>query len=419
MKENYKTTGDFKEDMIKEYTFLDIAEIMGWINREEVIGGKIKCPFHKNGQERTPSCQIGDHFFRCYGECGKKGDIFTFGMLKEEKSFPEVVFDIAKALGCEIEDKIRISEKQKMLTKLKATWNTYREDFKKNLKTNENLRSRYEKLFPIECGYDKVTNRIVVPFTGINGDIYGFTKRILSESKAHAKWVHDNIENSLTDNCANMCGISNLYRHEDAYLVEGPGDIAGMLRAEFPNTASLCGTNNFNERVVNYLSSIGINSITLVMDGDDAGKKASLKNSEYLITNYYFFASNSFVAQLTDDRDPGDYGTDELRETVNAKVPMIQYFLENLTNTALIYCFKTSKGKMIRNDIINYIREKYDVEEDECMKVLLENRDDYLEDEKTKLQASVSIDDFVASDTYKNMSSDKAKAILKRKFGVN
>ena len=38
-----------------------------------------KCPFHGNGNERTPSFAINDRdgFYHCFG-CGESGDMFTF-----------------------------------------------------------------------------------------------------------------------------------------------------------------------------------------------------------------------------------------------------------------------------------------------------------------------------------------------------
>lgn len=54
----------------------------------------IRCPFHANGQERTPSCRLYDTSFYCFG-CQAGGDIFAFasnlyGIPTQGRSFPEL-----------------------------------------------------------------------------------------------------------------------------------------------------------------------------------------------------------------------------------------------------------------------------------------------------------------------------------------
>lgn len=64
MKKEYSSIDEFKKDLNKEYSFKDICIINSWIDENEFVGQMIKCKFH---EEKTPSMQIGDHFFRCYG----------------------------------------------------------------------------------------------------------------------------------------------------------------------------------------------------------------------------------------------------------------------------------------------------------------------------------------------------------------
>ena len=60
---------------------LTISEVVGsyvpLINK----GGRMwaKCPFHGNGNERTPSFALNDRegFYHCFG-CNESGDMFTF-----------------------------------------------------------------------------------------------------------------------------------------------------------------------------------------------------------------------------------------------------------------------------------------------------------------------------------------------------
>lgn len=54
----------------------------------------IRCPFHGEGQERTPSCRIYERSYYCFG-CGRGGDIFNFaaelwGVPTRSRDFPQL-----------------------------------------------------------------------------------------------------------------------------------------------------------------------------------------------------------------------------------------------------------------------------------------------------------------------------------------
>ena len=63
-----------------------------------------KCPFHGNGNERTPSFAINDRdgFYHCFG-CGESGDMFTFVEKMDHVSFNEAVEILAHKAGVELE----------------------------------------------------------------------------------------------------------------------------------------------------------------------------------------------------------------------------------------------------------------------------------------------------------------------------
>ena len=63
-----------------------------------------KCPFHGNGNERTPSFAINDKdgFYHCFG-CGESGDMFTFVEKMDHVGFAEAVEILARKAGVEIE----------------------------------------------------------------------------------------------------------------------------------------------------------------------------------------------------------------------------------------------------------------------------------------------------------------------------
>jgi hypothetical protein len=68
------------------------------------IDGKVRCPFHGNGQERTPSLHcFDDGCFHCFG-CGKGGTIFHFagglwGVTPRGREFLKLRDDLAATFG--------------------------------------------------------------------------------------------------------------------------------------------------------------------------------------------------------------------------------------------------------------------------------------------------------------------------------
>lgn len=77
-----------------------VAELTG----REVLRGMACCPFHKGGQERTPSLHVDggdDALYFCFG-CNEGGDVFSFAArlwgLDERRDFPELKKRLAEAL---------------------------------------------------------------------------------------------------------------------------------------------------------------------------------------------------------------------------------------------------------------------------------------------------------------------------------
>ena len=65
----------------------------------------IRCPFHGNGNERTPSCKLNldRGSFYCFA-CQEHGSMFDFVMKMEHITFPEAVRELASRAGVSIED---------------------------------------------------------------------------------------------------------------------------------------------------------------------------------------------------------------------------------------------------------------------------------------------------------------------------
>lgn len=58
----------------------------------------IKCPFHN---DNNPSFNIKNGYFKCFSECGAKGDAFDYIMLKENCTFQEALIKASEIFGIE------------------------------------------------------------------------------------------------------------------------------------------------------------------------------------------------------------------------------------------------------------------------------------------------------------------------------
>src|SRR3954468_18394279 len=81
-------------DVVKRYVELKRAGTGSW---------KGLCPFHT---EKTPSFHVHEtrQFFHCFG-CGEKGDVFGLLQKIEQRSFTEVLRDLAQQAAVELPER--------------------------------------------------------------------------------------------------------------------------------------------------------------------------------------------------------------------------------------------------------------------------------------------------------------------------
>ena len=110
----------------------------------------IRCPFHGNGNERTPSCKLnmerGSYY--CFA-CQEHGSMFDFVMKMEHVSFPEAVRMLASRAGVEIEDEspqdVRRREEKTSLFELNEKLASTFHDFLLSSQEAEDARSYLAK----------------------------------------------------------------------------------------------------------------------------------------------------------------------------------------------------------------------------------------------------------------------------------
>lgn len=428
MKSKYTSFEDFKKDINKEYSFRDICEINSWLTEEDFKKGQLViCKFH---DEKTPSMQVGNHFYKCYG-CGEKGDIFTFAQRLNNYSFLEAIIDIASSLKVEIDIKasgVSSGRIQKLRKSLEREWSQYLNNFSSEIKSNKELRREANRYFPFDVGYDKKENRAVLAYTK-NERPLGFTKRALDDS--FPKWKHSSLEECLTGLVNQIFNIDSLSNKEiiEAYVVEGPGDVSNMVKSGLPNTVAVSGTENFTSKVIDRLSSEGINKLVIVTDGDSAGDKARFEWCKNLIAYNYLMAMESSVATIPKDKDPGICTKEEIIEANENRVSVIDYYLDNIDNQMIKDDYSGrdfSKNSPIKRKLVErFALNIGDITEKEAEVILsmrkgnlsedIENNKEYI----GRLKSTAGFgEDMLEYDKFEDMDAEEAKKILKLRYKI-
>lgn len=193
----------------KEYSFLDIKDLVASASLEDYIGKFVElkpqnhelfglCPFHK---ENTPSFSVtpNNKKWYCFG-CGRGGDIVDFIKLYHNVEFKEAFRILQEYLGCDTSyshpsPTAQIFKKfqEKGTSKSESQPNhlilpdDYMNQFKWDLNhlsswIEEGISSEILELFQVR--YDEQRNRIVFPIRSPDGTIIDVSGRSLNDTNA-------------------------------------------------------------------------------------------------------------------------------------------------------------------------------------------------------------------------------------------
>ncbi len=312
----------------------NIVEVIGQYVQLKKAGRNWKglCPFHG---EKTPSFNVTPEkgFFMCFG-CQKKGDVFSFVMELEGKSFVEVAEQLAARFGIEV-PKIEESpelrrargERAAMLDLNKLATAFYREILadpklgepgraylaKRGVGAEvtekfllgyapadwgllaEHLKSKRVDLeLAVKVGlvanrpraggyYDRNRDRLVCPVVVPGGDIVGFSSRIVGAPVASPdgseppKYINSP-ESSVYKKSKLLFGLAQareaMATQKRVVLVEGNFDVITLHQAGFNEVVAPLGTALTPEQV-NVLKRLA-ERVVLLYDGDRAGYKATM-----------------------------------------------------------------------------------------------------------------------------------------------
>ena len=372
-------------DVVKRYVELKRAGTGSW---------KGLCPFHT---EKTPSFHVHEprQFFHCFG-CGEKGDVFSFLVKIEQRSFMEVLRDLARQSGVDIPEPTLSpaerqaaaeaeSERERMLRAMeeatrfyetqlagsagaaardyldkrgisKATSELFRVGYappgwdalQKRLSSQNVAASLAERLGLVgsnERGrYDFFRDRVMLPVLDKQKRPVGFSSRLLDPDAKERKYVNSP-DSPLFHKKENLYGLhaalDAIRRSGTAILVEGNFDVMALHEAGIEEAVAPMGTALTVEQI--KLLSRAAKRIVVIFDGDNAGSRAAEKAVPLAVEAGLFFAeadADGRVAEMPAGMDPDEFvraqGADAFRAIVAQARPMLDHLIQRASDDATI-----------------------------------------------------------------------------------
>jgi len=361
------------------------------------------CPFHN---EKTASFKVSEAkgIFKCFG-CQKGGDAISFIMEHDKVEFMDAVKIGARKLNLQVdwnEDKkdFNVAEYQhkeslRILCGKVATY--YQQCLRESKTASDYITSRNFKIDEIaeedllmigyapsgnillewakinninisllkEAGliarnedrqqdYDFFRDRIMFPICEKTGKVIGFTGRDLTGKKGIAKYM-----NSLDTEIfrkGNELYALNVARQQirvenRVYMVEGNFDVKRLHSISVLNAIAPCGTALTVDQI--RLLKGYTKNVTIIYDGDEAGRKAIDRNGELLVKEQ----CNVMVMEITKGEDPDTLFTslekfDEFKE--KAQTDYIVYKTTNGVDKCKNPAFKSEFMKEVAGLIMRY-----------------------------------------------------------------
>src|SRR3569832_414765 len=358
-------------DVVKRYVELKRAGTGSW---------KGLCPFHT---EKTPSFHVHEtrQFFHCFG-CGEKGDVFGFLQKIDQRSFTEVLRDLAQQAGVELPEREMSpgerrarqeaeSERDRLLRVMELATAFFEACFAappgeaarayvakrgSGAETLKRFRVGYapagwkalqdhlagkgvaaadaERLGLVgvnERGrYDFFRDRVMLPVFDRQKRVIGFGSRLLDPEAKDRKYVNSP-DSPLFHKKECLYGLhvalEAIRKSGTAIVVEGNFDVmalheAGIEEAVAPMGAALTMVQ------VGMLARVARRAV-VIFDGDAAGKRAAEKAVPLFVDGDL----DGRVARLPGGQDPDDFvrqqGAAAFRQLIEAGRPMLDQFIQD------------------------------------------------------------------------------------------
>ena len=360
---------------------LSTVSIVDIINRRvqlERSGGryKAKCPFHGDGNEKTPSFVVYEETgsYHCFA-CKASGNAINFLREYDGIDFMESVELLAASVGMEVPkqeksvdltDAIGINAKAAEIFKdqLKGPKGKNAVDYLKargisgetakffelgySMEKNPSLHSilspQYNQNDLEDSGlfgsndngemYDRFRDRLMFPIRNIKGEHIAFGGRLIADKDNQAKYLNS----PETKTYKKKYELYGLYearfidkRPKSLFLVEGYMDVIGLHQYGIKNAVASSGTAFTPEQLRKILSYT--NDIFVVFDGDEAGQKASWRAVENALPLLREDVRMSFIF-LKPGEDPDSFiknkGKDAFLKLADEAISFSEYFLDTI-----------------------------------------------------------------------------------------
>jgi DNA primase, catalytic core len=350
----------------------------------------IQCPFHGDGNEKTPSCilHIDKGSFYCFA-CHESGSMFDFIMKRENCTFPEAVEILAKKAGVTIEESTEKEKKAldeaKMLKELNSRIkNSFAYCLKskggqaafdyihKRAVTDETIekfqigfapadprwlygflkdKQHYSDEFLRKSGFFSVSkypyplfcNRLMFPVFSWQGDTLAFGGRDLSFRENAPKYLNtpDTLVYSKKHNLFGLYqSLETMKKSGEVTLCEGNFDVVSLHQAGITNAVAPFGT-AFTVEQAKLLSRY-VHTVNLLFDSDAAGQNATAK----AIVMLQEAGLESRILKIEGAKDASEVleksGGEALKSMLNSTSTGFNYLVENVLKS---YNIRTPKGK--------------------------------------------------------------------------
>jgi DNA primase len=304
------------------------------------------CPFHS---EKTPSFSVDPdkQSYKCFG-CDRGGDVITFVMDKKGFSFAEAVTELALKAGINLDpDKRQPSSEKKIyydankaaMTFFEQQLNSVKGEGARRYLSGRGITENTIKSFHIgfapdswdslttflkgrgipqaaaeKAGliaprkssgfYDRFRGRVIFPIIDLSGEVIGFGGRVIGEGEPKYLNTPESPIFEKKRVLYNLHSARNQIRQGGAVVVEGYMDVVSLANAGFTAAVATLGT-ALGEDHVRLLRRF-TDDITLVFDGDSAGRNAMVRAMEP------FLASDVIprIVILPQGKDPDDIARD-------------------------------------------------------------------------------------------------------------
>lgn len=380
----------------------EINEIRSRANIVDIISGYLQvsskgknyvalCPFHN---DHSPSLIISPEkqIFNCF-TCRTGGNVFSFVMKYENVSFAEAVSIVAKKVGFNLKNDVFVKSENKYskdyeiyeyamkyyLNNINTTDGSKAREYLLKRGINETIIKEFKlgysgsskdtfyklatnKGWDIETlnklglinkvnenVYDTFINRVVIPIENLKGEVVGFTGRIFNGEDNTAKYLNTK-ETEIFKKSSLLFNYHNAKNYirdrKSVIVVEGNMDAIKMSAKGFKNVVALMGVALSNEQI-DILKRLKV-PVILMLDNDNAGEEATIKNGEFLINS----GVDTKVVRLSGAKDPDEYlekfGIDAMQNNIDKAIKYIDFKIE---------CLKKDKDLSNMEDLITYVKE--------------------------------------------------------------